>query len=234
MKKIMLMIAFFAAATLGAQAQTESKTITRKIEVSGSAEKEITPDIIYFSISLKEYYDGKTKVNIDKLEKDLQKAVADAGIPKENFTINNIYGYNYSWNQKKDPNFEARKQYRLKLGDLNKINSILGKLDPKSIEYVNIDSYDHSRINEYKKELLVQALQASRDKATYLLAGIGEKCGSVLEIQESDGSNYPAPYMLKSQRVMAEANYDGGMQQDIDFKTIKLSYQVRAVYEIVK
>ena len=33
--------------------------LRRKIEVSGTAETEVTPDIIYIGISLREYVDGK-------------------------------------------------------------------------------------------------------------------------------------------------------------------------------
>src|ERR1035437_4678983 len=83
----------------------------RKIEVTGSAETEVTPDIIYFGISLKEYFkdsSNRNKVEIETLEQQLQSAVLNAGIPKENFTINNISSYNYTWEKKKNPDFLAR------------------------------------------------------------------------------------------------------------------------------
>lgn len=51
----------------------------RKIEVSGTAEAEVTPDIIYVGISLKEFYRdnaNKKKVEIEDLERQLQTAVS--------------------------------------------------------------------------------------------------------------------------------------------------------------
>ncbi|WP_426670167.1 SIMPL domain-containing protein [Mucilaginibacter sp. McL0603] len=66
--------------------------LRRKIEVTGLAEKEVTPDIINVSISLQEYLDGKKKITIDQLENQLESAVKDAGIPKEDFTISNVSG----------------------------------------------------------------------------------------------------------------------------------------------
>ena len=108
----------------------------RKIEVQGSAEAEVTPDIIYIGMSLKEYFrDGnnRKKVEIEELEKQLQTAVLKAGIPQEDFTINNISGYNNWWERKKAPDFLASKQYRIKVSDLNKFNEIMSAVDPKGI-----------------------------------------------------------------------------------------------------
>ena len=136
----------------------------RKIEVSGSAEAEVTPDIIYVGISLKEYFRdnaNKRKVEIEELERQLQKAVMDAGIPKENFTINNISSYNYAFEKKKNPEFLARKQYRIKVTDLNKFNQILSAVEPRAVEYTNVESYDYSKIETLKQELKIKALRAA-------------------------------------------------------------------------
>ncbi len=76
----------------------------KKIEVTGNAETEVTPDIIYIGITLKEYFrdnNSKKKIEIEELERQLQTAVERAGIPKENFTINNISSYDWPWEKKK-------------------------------------------------------------------------------------------------------------------------------------
>ena len=77
----------------------------KKIEVTGTAEAEVTPDILYIGMSLKEYFrdaNNKKKVEIEELERQLQEAVLKAGIPKENFTINNISSYTTWWEKKKN------------------------------------------------------------------------------------------------------------------------------------
>jgi uncharacterized protein YggE len=208
----------------------------RKIEVTGTAEAEVTPDIIYFSISLKEYFkdnSNKNRVEIETLEKQLQTAVLAAGIPKENFMINNISGYNYPMEKKKDPGFLARKQYRIKLTDLTKLNQIMSAVDPKGIEYTNIESYDFSGIEALKRELKVKSVQAAKAKAVYMAEGINEKVGNALEIQEINNESYPQPIyranvmMMKTEGASADAS-----MPDIDFKKIKLSYQTRAVFEL--
>ena len=69
MKKL-IALAFVALFSISAMAQQVD--LRKKINVSGSAEQEVTPDIIYLSISLKEYFkdnNNKKRVDITDLEK---------------------------------------------------------------------------------------------------------------------------------------------------------------------
>ena len=207
----------------------------RRIEVTGSAEAEVTPDIIYLGISLKEYFkdnNSKKKVEIEELEKQLQTAVLNAGIPKENFMINNISSYNFYWNKKKNPDFLASKQYRIKVTDLNKFNQIMSAVDPKGIEYSNIESYDYSKIETLKSELKIKALKAAKTKAAYLAESIGEKLGGALEIQEINNEYYPQPMYRANTMMKSDAMAESAPMPDIDFKKIKLNYQMRTVFEL--
>jgi len=228
---------FFVALISGIAITTSAQTLDlrRKIEVSGSAETEVTPDIIYVGISLKEYYRdnaNKKKVDIEDLEKQLQTAVLNAGIPKENFTINNISSYNYTWEKKKNPDFLARKQYRIKVTDLNKFNQILNGVDARAIEYTNIESYDYSKMESLKKDLKIKALQAAKDKASYLAEAVNDKVGDAIEIQEINNEVYPQPYYRANVMMKAETASADSSMPDIDFKKIKLNYQMRAIFEL--
>jgi uncharacterized protein YggE len=230
MKKI-LALTLLSIVTLTAFSQNVDTR--HKIEVTGSAETEVTPDIIYISISLKEYFkdnNNRKKVDIEELEKQLQSAVLRSGIPKENFTINNISSYTDYWNKKKDPAFLASKQYRIKVSDLTKLNDIISAVDPKGIAYSNIDSYDYSKMESLKKDLKVKALLAAKEKATYLTAALGQKVGQAIEIQEINNEYYPQP-MYRSNTMMKSEAADVAMPE-IDFKKIKLNYQMRTVFEI--
>lgn len=209
--------------------------LRRKIDVTGNAEQEVTPDIIYMAISLKEYYtdnNNKNKVSIDALEKQLYDAAMKAGIKPEDFMINNISGYNYpDPKKKKDPGFLASKQYRLKVSDLNAFNTIMDAVADKGIQSTNIDGYDHSRIDEFKKELKIKALKDAREKASYLAETLGNKIGKVLFISENgNNENYPQPVMMYRSNAMAAQDMAA---PEIDFKKIKLKYNIRAVFELL-
>ncbi|RYE29748.1 MAG: DUF541 domain-containing protein [Sphingobacteriaceae bacterium] len=228
MKKFftLILISFLATATFA-----QNVDLRRKITVTGNAETEVTPDIIYFNISLKEYLNGKTKVSISTLENQLQKAVNDAGIAKADFTISNLSSYNYVPEKKKNQDFLASKQYRLKLRNLNKINKILDAVDDKGIQSTGIDSYDYAGIEALKSDLKLKALKNAQAKASFLLNGIGEKLGGAIDIQEINNEPMQQPVFRSMMMKTASADIT---EPDIDFKKIKLNYQVQAVFEIVK
>ncbi|MDO1444924.1 SIMPL domain-containing protein [Rhodocytophaga aerolata] len=224
-----------------AQMQTTNQNI-KKITVTGSAEMEVIPDEIYFTISLREYFKekDKNKVEIAALEKQLQAAVSGAGIPKENFQIENISGNRWQWNQRKKPvDFLESRRYVLKLNNLAKVDDVLTKVDAKGIEYVNISRYEHSKIEQYRKELKLKALQAAKEKAGYLVEGLNEQLGGVLEITEmggTDGFYQPYPvYNRAANEMMMKADAAGGemaQEPEIDFRKIKLRYEMQAVFAI--
>lgn len=234
MKKLMTLaiVALFSVSALAQQVD-----LRRKISVSGSAEAEVTPDIIYISISLKEYLkdnNSKKKVDITTLENQLYAAVQKAGFDKENLMINNLSSYSWATEKKKNPDFLASKQYRLKVSDLNKFNDIIGAVDPKGIASTNIESYDYSKIESLKKELKVKALQAAKTKAAYLVEALGDKLGSAIDIQEVNNEAYPQPmYRANTMMMKAEsADMAGAAAPNIDFKKIKLNYVMNVIFEI--
>ncbi|WP_017259556.1 SIMPL domain-containing protein [Pedobacter arcticus] len=225
-KLIFIALIAFTTSTVFAQ----NVDLRKKIEVNGTAEQEVTPDEIYIGISLKEYMDGKKKVNIEDLEAQLQKAVTKAGIAQQDFMINNISAYNNYWDKKKDPTFLASKQYSIKVSDLNKLNMVIAAVDAKGIASTNIERYAYSKEEELKKELKIKALKQAKEKATYLLQSIGDKLYQTLEINESENNNYPQPVYRMAMMKSSESMADSAPQ--IDFKKIKLSVNIRAVFEI--
>ena len=173
--------------------------------------------------------DGKKKISIEELEAQLQKAVTKAGIAQEDFMINNISAYTNYWDKKKDPTFLASKQYSIKVKDLNKFNAVIAAVDAKGVAYTNIERYAYSKEDELKKELKIKALRQAKEKATYLVQSIGDKLYQVLEINESENNNYPQP-IYRMAMIKTESMADSAPQ--IDFKKIKLSVNIRAVFEI--
>jgi uncharacterized protein YggE len=200
---------------------------------------EVVPDELYFTISLKEYFKDeksqKDKVAIDILEKQLIEAVKASGLPRENLSISGVTGYR-EWNGRRKPQiFLAAKQYQLKLSNLNNVNDLMTKVDDRGIEYVSMNRVEHSKKEEFRKQVKINALKAAKDKASYLLESIGEKVGEVLEIREGE-DNYYYPQMAQQRnfKVMAMAADDAGAAPDpsLEYQKIKISYRMVAVFRI--
>lgn len=235
-KPLILSLVFLFIFSQAYAQKTENDKTIRSISVTGKAEKEIAPDIIHFDISLKEYQTKLgSKFTISELENQLVAAVKKAGIPKENLTVENVYGYNYSWTKKEEnKEFMARKQFQLKLSDGKYLTQILNQIDPKGIEYARVSQYTHSRIREINQELQVEAVKNAKAKAEALLAPLGETLGKVIEIQENPNGYQPV-YYYKNQnnmRSMAMAEESSSMVSDVEFKNIKLEAELNIVFSI--
>ena len=242
MKKAFFASFLFAAAALSpafSQVKSEQLMQVPNIEVAGFAEMEVVPDEIYFSISLREYYtdekNQKDKVNISTLEKQLIKAVADAGLPKESLSISGVGGYqNYVDKKKKPATFLENKQYELKVASPEKLDGILSKVESRGVQYANVARVDHSKKEEFKKQVKIDALKAAKTKAEYLVASLDQKLGKVLEIKELDENLYfPQPVFAKANvRAFAAESADAVADSDVQYQKIKISYRMQAAFEI--
>jgi len=222
-----------------AQMRFEQQIPIPKIEVAGFAEMEVIPDEIYFNISLREYFEDeknqKNKVVISTLEKQLIKAVSDAGLPKEALSVSGLGGYQeYTDKKKKPATFLESKQYELKVSSADKLDGILAKVESRGVQYANVARLDHSKREEFKKQVKIDALKAAKVKAEYLVASLNEKLGKVLEIKELDENlSFPQPMMMKSNvRAFAAESADAVPDSDVQYQKIKISYRMQAAFEI--
>ncbi|HZH54684.1 MAG TPA: SIMPL domain-containing protein [Sphingobacteriaceae bacterium] len=234
--KTTIMAIVLSMVGLGAAAQTAT-TDKRIIQVRGEAEREVTPDIIYLSISLKEFFldnNNRRKASIEDLEKQLHQAAMQAGIDPEDFMINNISSYNYDWNKKKnDPGFLAAKQFRIKVTNLHAVNSLFAAVDPRGVQYSNVDGYDYSGKKELEKELKIQAIQDAKERAVYLAEAVGDEVGKALSISESGTVNFPQPIYPQYRASAAMESVSMDQSLDIDFKKVKYSFTVDVIFELL-
>lgn len=238
MKQIIALF-FLISAVVMVNGQNTNIESSRKVATKGYAEKEVTPDIIYLSVSLKEFYmDGNTKkkVAIETVEKQLFDAAMAAGVKKEDFTIQNIYSYNYE-NKKKNNEMLQSRQYRIKVTNLNGLNTMLDKIDPQGLQSTSISGYDHSQKREIEKELKTAAVKDARQNAEILAAADGQSVGRVLVINDNSNINFNDLVPMPRAMYAKAANMDmaGGMESsdlNIDIRPIKLTCYIDGVFEL--
>lgn len=241
MKKLILFL--IAISTLSmVNAQSNSYEFSRKVSTRGYAEREVTPDIVYLSISLREYFvDGNTKkkITIETLEKQLFDAAMAAGVKKEDFTIQNIYSYNYDTKKKGNNELLQAKQFRIKVTNLNGLNTMLDKVDAKGLQNTSINGYDHSQKREIEKELKVAAVQDARTNAEIIASATGDRIGKVLVINDNSSFGWndimPSPRMYATMaKVELQSADASGAAPDLDIsvKPIKLTCNIDGVFEL--
>lgn len=241
MKKIIGLLVAVCMITMS-YAQTNNFESNRRVSTRGYAEREITPDIVYLSISLKEYFvDGniKNKVSIEALEKQLYDAALAIGVKKDDFNIQNIYSYNYDSTKKKEnKQLLQAKQYRIKVSNLNGLNQMLDQVDPKGIQSTSINGYDHSQKREIEKELKVAAVHDARANAEIIASATGDKIGKVLAINDNSSFGWndilPAPRAYAMAAKVETASADPGASNlDINVRPIKLTCNIDGIFELL-
>ena len=228
MKKLFL---FFAlAGFLGLSAQTTIQPQEKPyIEVTGTAEKDVVPDIIYVGILLSDKVTGKDTYTIDDQESKLKAALNRLGIDLSNLTLADA-GSSVIIHKRKEKGVLETKRLLLKLSTAAQVSAVFEALHDNDIKDAYIERVNHTKMDELRKEVRIMAIKAAKDKASYLLAAIGEAPGKPLVITES------IP-MIGRANVAANVSYEyeGTFREfdnPIDFKTIKISFSYYVKYEI--
>jgi uncharacterized protein len=230
----------FASITLlTTHAFSQDVTKQKSINVSGSAEMEVVPDEIYVLVELREYdKKGGGKIDIDAIKNDFLKAAISVGIPQTDISVQSYQGWDgnywiYRKNKKKNPDLKASITYQVKLATTKKMDELVQKLDDEATQNFYISRVSHSKVEEFKRQLKIQAVKAAKEKAIYLADAIGEKAGEALTINEpNEITMYPQP--VYANRMMKVEAMDAGQSAapEVDFKKIKLKFEVNAVFAL--
>ena len=238
MKKIFLALTASMFLFL-ANAQTTDNVIKqRTINANGSAQLEITPDEIYVQIELREYNKKSgEKVDIETIRNQFLTAAKSMGIADTNVVIQGYSGWdgNYWWyqkNKKKNPDMKAGITYEVKMKTVNDMDKLVDKLDDQATQNFYMSRTSHSNMDSIKKQLKIQAIKAAKEKAVYLAAALGDEVGQALVINDPvESGNYPRP-LYANVMMKAEAADQSAPAMDVDFKKIKLQFDVNVTFEL--
>ena len=183
MKKYFLLIAIAFISMPALSQQEFPKEEKPNIEVTGTAEMEVTPDEIYVSIVLREKNKNNDKWKIEIQEDNLMKKLKENGFDLQNLSLTDADGdLQYSAFRKNKVITEKRLLMKVKsAGEVNKLFHILDELE---IEEAGISKTSHTQIEKFRKEVKIEAMKAAKIKADYLLSAIGEQPGKPLFIRE--------------------------------------------------
>jgi uncharacterized protein YggE len=239
MKK--LFIALCTLISISAFSQQDNK-IQRTINVNGTAEIEIVPDEIYVQVELREYdKKGAGKINIETIKNNFLKAAKSIGLTETDLSVQGYSGWDgnywlYKKNKKQNPDMKAGITYWVKVNNTSKMDELVNRMDDEATQNFFIAKVSHSKIQELKKQLKIEAIRAAREKAIYLSAAIGENVGEAITINEpNEVGYYPTP-VYRTANVMMEQKMAGvgadASAMNVDFKKLKLQFDVNVVFAL--
>lgn len=234
MKTFLISIFMLTATVLFAQ---ERNPFPKTITVSGSAEMQITPDEIYVLVDLKEYdKKGQGKITIDNIRQDFLQAVHSLGIPDTAVSIASYDGYNGNpWLRKKNKKTELYSSitYEVKLRKSAQVDALVDKLDDNATQNFVIERTSHSKMEEFRKQLKIEAVKAAKEKAQYLAEAINEHVGEAVTINEPMEFD-PVPIYRTynmSNKMLSDQSTTPQVDQ-ADFKKLTLKFNVNVVFAL--
>ena len=182
-----LIIGLLLTFTLSAFSQVGEKNFIDQnyIEVTGKAELDIVPDLIYLKIILSDK-DNKSKQSLDEIEKSMISKLTEIGVDInkdlsiKDFTSN----FKNYWISKSD--IVLTKEYQLIVHETKTLQKVFFELQNLGISNLTIDKLDHSKIEQFRKDVKNNAIKAARDKAESLTSTINQTIGKAIYIQELD------------------------------------------------
>ena len=126
----------------------------------------------------------------------------------------------------------ATAKYQLQLGSSAEVAKVWQALDGLGISNVSILKVSHSKIDEYKEQVRVEAMQNAKQSAQTLAGAIGQNVGKCFYIYDSNNNVMPVLYDNMAVMRSAKTGYgeEAAADEPLDFKTIKLQYNVQAKF----
>ena len=198
--KKLILIAAVALMALPAAAQVQ-EAFPSYIQVNGRAEKEITPDEFYLSVIINER-DSKGKISVESQQRDMIAALKRLGVNVEKqLKVANLSSEFFKKNTS-----VATAKYQLQLGSAAEVS---------------------------KEQVRVEAMQNAKQSAQTLAQAIGQSVGKCFYIYDSNNNVMPVFYdnmaVMRSAKAAGLAE-DAAADEPLDFKTIKLQYNVQAKF----
>lgn len=236
MKKFIPVCLIALTSLTGFSQSTAVNPFPKTITVTGGAVMEVVPDEIYVLVDLKEYEKkGSGKINLDKIKADFLNNCRSIGLPDSAVTIASYDGYNGNpWVRKrsKKQDLLASITYQVKFTNSKKMDELVEKLDDEATQNFRIARTSHSKIQEFRKQLKIQAIKAAKEKAGYLAAAIDEQVGAAVTITEpNDMIVQPYENRVFQYNMAMDAAKMGG-ESNVDFSKIKLSFEVNVVFAL--
>lgn len=226
MKKLIAM-AVVALMTLPAAAQMQ-EAYPSYIQITGRAEKELTPDEFYLQIVINER-DSKGKISVESQQRDMVAVLRKLGVDVEK----QLKMANLSSEFFKKNTSVAMAKYQLQLGSSGEVAKVWQALDDLGISNISILKVTHSQLDKYKQEVRLEAMRNARESAQEMAGAIGQTIGKCFYIYDSNSNVLPVMYdnavLMRSAKAAADAE-SAAEEDPLEFKTIKLEYGVQAKF----
>ncbi len=221
MKRLTTILVLLLAVAVRAQSLEGGKYI----EVTGTSEREITPDRIDLLVTIRESENVKKENELLQKEKQVLAAAARLGIPPADIAVDQIAAHRNGYYKTNSNRYQFSKAYRITLKDIVRLDSLLMRLLEAGADQVRITKLSHREMEKYKTEAVAEAIANARRRAEEIARPLGLVLGKALQVREAELP--PDAYLYPRSLAMAESSAGAP-----DIKTIQFKYGVNIRFEV--
>lgn len=170
----------------GGMAQAQAISGAPYVAVRGQAKQEVVPDLFPVEVTLSETSldTAKTQAMIEGLAKDVlaiaeRMQVAEADLTVSNLSISPEYRYDQGERKQIYLGNTYEREIKVRFHSLDRLREFIAALPAAKAVRVDTGTFETSRADELRKDLLQQAIDDARATAQALAAGVGRKLGPV-------------------------------------------------------
>ncbi|PKP23533.1 MAG: SIMPL domain-containing protein [Bacteroidetes bacterium HGW-Bacteroidetes-22] len=237
MKQALIVIGLLTISIFGFAQPCEKNFIDQNfIEVTGKAELAIVPDLIYLKIILSDK-DNKNKQSLDEIDKAMVNKLSKIGVDVSKDLSVKDFASDFKRYWLSNDEIILTKQYQLIVHDAKTLQQVYTEFQKLGISHISIEKLDHSKIEQYRKEVKVNAVKAAKEKAEGLASAVNQSIGRALYIQEVDLFN---PYLTsnslqnrdQNSLLKLTDNIIDSEEPAIEFEKINLEYAILVRFEL--
>lgn len=228
-----------AAAVLPWPANAQQSEAYRSyIAVTGSSEREVTPNEIYIGIRIDEKDNKNGKITVAEQEREMIRMLKGIGIDTEkDLQVEDISGSIRTYALRRN-RVLTEKTYTLKVTTAQKMGEVFEGLSEIGISQAYLTKAARSDMRELKNELRVEAMKNARETAEILAGAIGQSVGKAYMIVDNNYyDNGVVYYRQAAVRATAARGFDDDIAVEeaadnaaLDFKSIKINCSVRVEF----
>lgn len=218
----------------------------RTVEVVGSSKMKITADKIQLIVEIREYFeeefdpnkdyeDYETKVSIEKIEKKLFNRLKKIGIKNSDVSIRHA-GNSWRWHRQ---DLLISKRFIIRQKNLDKLDELLKFSEVRGVNAIYLGKLEHSKTEEYRKQLKKEALKNAKSKAKYLLRELDKDLGEIIKVREVPDNRKNQPYYFYKPQFRSEyansslnQSVPSGGESSIELEQLELYFEIEAIFEI--
>ena len=124
------------------------------------------------------------------------------------------------------------KEYQILVRDGKKASQVFTELEKIGISNISIERLDHSKIEQFRREVKIKAVTDAKSKAEYIALAINQTIGRAIYIQELD-NNANINRTSNSISIRGTSSiYGSNAETDVDFEKIKIEFSILCRFEL--